>query len=383
MLGPAIDILFCASIHPTKRGSFEDFVCRMSESCRKRKLRIRFLFCERMSEDIRFRFSISRVDFDTRPQERFIDLSTVARIICTYRPKVVHLNFVPHVSTLYGFFKFLGGSRILFTDHNSDSVKAGTISRNGTVQRIKFLRRRLLLRPIDLFVGVSKYVSDRLVFYGIDSGRVETVYNGVDLERFSPVQRNESYREKLGIRDERVKVATYVGQLIPGKGIDTLLEAATAICGRREDILFLIAGEGILKERFMSFIRERGLESKILYLGHRNDTEDIYRASDVCVCPSVWNEAFGLILAEAMACGVPCVASRVGGIPEVVKDGKCGYLVPPGNPAALASAIESLLDDDQMKISFSRDARKRAVDQFDLQAMVNHYIKLYIHLMER
>jgi glycosyltransferase involved in cell wall biosynthesis len=335
-----------------------------------------------MSEDIRCRYSISRVEFDTRPQERIIDLSSVARILFTYRPKVVHLNFVPHASALYGVFKFLGGSRILFTDHNSDSVKAGTISRNGIVQRIKFLRRRLLLRPIDLFVGVSKYVSDRLVFHGIDSGRVETVYNGVDLERFSPVQRNESYREKLGIRDTRVKVATYIGQLIPEKGLDTFLEAATAICGRREDFLFLVAGDGILKEHLVRSTRERGLETKIRFLGERSDTEDIYRASDVCICPSVWNEAFGLVLAEAMACGVPCVASRVGGIPEVVEARKSGNLVPPGNPAALASAIEALLDDDQLRISFSRRARQRAIEKFDLQDMVNHYIYLYIHLME-
>ena len=84
-----------------------------------------------------------------------------------------------------------------------------------------------------------------------------------------------------------------------------------------------------------------------------------------------------------MACGVPCVASRVGGIPEVVEDGKSGYLVPPGDPAALASAIEAILDDDQMRISFSRRARQRAIEKFDLQDMVKHYIDLYIHLMER
>jgi glycosyltransferase involved in cell wall biosynthesis len=211
---------------------------------------------------------------------------------------------------------------------------------------------------------------------------VRTVYNGVDLERFSPAPTKESYREKLEIRDERVKVATYVGQLISEKGLDTLLEAATAICGRREDVLFLIAGDGIMKERLIRSTRERGLDSKIRYLGQRSDTDDIYRASDVCICPSVWNEAFGLVLAEAMACGVPCVASRVGGIPEVVEDGKSGLLVPPGDPTALASAIEALLDDDQLRISFSRRARQRAIEKFDLQDMVNHYIYLYIHLME-
>jgi glycosyltransferase involved in cell wall biosynthesis len=336
-----------------------------------------------MSEDVRRRFSISRVDFDTRPQEKFIDLPTVTRILRSYRPKVVHFHFTPSTSPLYGLFKYLVGSRILFTVHNSDSAEAGTISRNGMIQRIKFLRRRLLSRPIDLFVGVSKYVAGRIVSSGIDTGRVRTVYNGVDLDRFSPAQPKGSYREKLGIRDERVKVATYVGQLIPEKGLDTLLEAAMAICGRREDFLFLIAGDGILKERLIRSIRERGLDSKIRYLGQRSDAEDIYRASDVCICPSVWNEAFGLVLAEAMACGVPCVASRVGGILEVVEDGKSGYLVPPWDPAALASAIEALLDDDQMRISFSRRSRQRAIEKFDLQDMVKHYIDLYIHLMER
>jgi glycosyltransferase involved in cell wall biosynthesis len=73
----------------------------------------------------------------------------------------------------------------------------------------------------------------------------------------------------------------------------------------------------------------------------------------------------------------------VGGIPEVVEDGKSGYLVPPGDPAALASAIEALLDDDQMRLSFSRRARQRVIEKFDLQDMVKQYIDLYIHLMER
>jgi glycosyltransferase involved in cell wall biosynthesis len=380
---PVVDILFYALIHPDKRGSFEDFVCRLSERCRERNLRVRFLFCEKMNEDVRRCFSISRVDFDTRPQEKFIDLPTLTEILRSYRPKVVHLHFTPSTSPIYGLLKYLGGSRILITVHNSDSAEAGTIFQNGMIQRIKFLRRRLLSRPIDIFVGVSKYVADHIVSNGIGTGRVRTVYNGVDLERFSPAQTKESYREKLGIRDEKVKVATYVGQLIPEKGLDTLLEAATAICGRREDFLFLIAGDGILKERLIRSIRERGLDSKIRYLGQRSDAEDIYRASDVCICPSVWNEAFGLVLAEAMACGVPCVASRVGGIPEVVEDGKSGYLVPPSDPAALARAIEAFLDDDQMRISFSRRARQRAIEKFDLQDMVKHYIDLYIHLMER
>ena len=380
---PVVDILFCASVHPDKRGSFEDFVCRLSERCRERNLRIRFLLCEKISKDVRRSFSISRVDFDTRPQERFIDLPSVIRILRGYRPKVVHLNFTPSTSPLYGLFKYLGGSRILISDHNSDSAKAGTISRNGMVRQIKFLRRRLLSIPVDQFVGVSKYVAGRIVSFGIAAGRVRTIYNGVDLERFSPAQTKESYREKLGICDERVKVATYIGQLIPEKGLDTLLEAAMTICGRREDFLFLIAGDGILKERIIRSIRERGLDSKIRYLGQRSDAEDIYRASDVCICPSVWNEAFGLVLAEAMACGVPCIASRVGGIPEVVEAGKSGYLVPPGDPAALANAIEALLDDDQVRISFSRRARQRAIEKFDLQDMVKHYIDLYIHLMER
>jgi glycosyltransferase involved in cell wall biosynthesis len=73
----------------------------------------------------------------------------------------------------------------------------------------------------------------------------------------------------------------------------------------------------------------------------------------------------------------------VGGIPEVVEDGKSGYLVPPSDPAALARAIEAFLDDDQMRISFSRRARQRAIEKFDLQDMVKNYIDLYIHLMER
>jgi glycosyltransferase involved in cell wall biosynthesis len=119
----------------------------------------------------------------------------------------------------------------------------------------------LLLRPIDLFVGVSKYVSDRLVFHGIDSGRVETVYNGVDLERFSPVQ--EMILSRNWVRDARVKAATYVGQLIHEKAWIRWRRRLSA----EEGGYLRVAGDGSLKEQLVRSTRER-IGIKIRFLGN-------------------------------------------------------------------------------------------------------------------
>jgi glycosyltransferase involved in cell wall biosynthesis len=198
----------------------------------------------------------------------------------------------------------------------------------------------------------------------------------VDINRFK-LQNARSIVNRFVAGNESVKVVTFIGQLIQDKGIWTFLEAAYILLEKKRDLVFIIVGEGSEKDKLMQVVKSRGLTDRVKFLGLRDDIEVILSSTNVFVCPSVWEEAFGLVVAEAMSCGVPVVASRIGGIPEIVRDGETGFLVPPGDPMAFAEAIDRILYDPALWREFSLRARERIVLEFDLERCVAHHLELY------
>ena len=116
---------------------------------------------------------------------------------------------------------------------------------------------------------------------------------------------------------------------------------------------------------------------KVKFLQNINNTEKIYSMSSIFVCPSIWQEAFGAVIPEAMACGIPVVATRVGGIPEIVIDKVTGILVPPGDSEAIADACINILNNDKLIFYMTKEAKKRVKDLFDQKIMVRETINLY------
>jgi glycosyltransferase involved in cell wall biosynthesis len=206
----------------------------------------------------------------------------------------------------------------------------------------RWLTRRTLNRA-DRVVCVSRALKERIVALGIAPERVQVVTNGVDRERFRPLDRAACRRE-LGLAPEPF-LLLFVGDLRPVKGVAELLEAFAALPaeGRREARLILV-GEGELEEALRRRVAALGLEDRVSlrrpvlhaaiprWLG----------ACDALVLPSV-AEGYPNVLLEALACDRPVLATRVGGIPEIVQDGKTGILVPPGDPAALTAALERMM----------------------------------------
>jgi glycosyltransferase involved in cell wall biosynthesis len=170
--------------------------------------------------------------------------------------------------------------------------------------------------------------------------RVTVVPNGVDLARFSPGHGDPALREALGL-DPALPVVGYVGRLEHGKGVDVLLEAVARL-QMKLPMTLLLVGEGPLAGTLAARAASEGLP--VRFLGRRDDVPALMRLCDVVVLPSR-QEAFGRVLVEAMASGVPVVASAVGGIPEVCTDGVTGLLVPPDDPYVLAGAIALTLTD--------------------------------------
>jgi glycosyltransferase involved in cell wall biosynthesis len=195
--------------------------------------------------------------------------------------------------------------------------------------------------------------------------RVEVINNGVDCRRFRPDVNPESIRARYGTAGKFVVL--FVGALTRWhayKGLDVLLSAMRIALQLKRDILLLVVGDGDLRPYYSSIARQLKLENKVVFAGNVPDQElaEYYAASDVLVLPSKdMSEGFGLTLLEANASGRPCVASNTGGIPEVIRDGYNGLLVPPNDPQALAQTIIRLAKDDRKRREMGRNGRRVAV----------------------
>lgn len=257
-------------------------------------------------------------------------------------------------------------------------------SHHGTDGWLSFSHRlleRSTLGLADRLVACSEAVRrcavERL---GLPSQKVVTIPNGVPLERFADRASRERMRASLGL-DSRSPVIGSVGRLDePVKGYAVLLEALEILGGTMPDTLCLICGDGPAREQLEAWVRERNLSAKVRFLGERQDIPLVLQALDLYVQPSL-SEGFGLSALEAMATGLPVVATRSGGLPEVVREGVTGDLVPPGDATLLARSLHSLLEDPARRAAYGREGESRARREFPLQRMVRGWSELYRELL--
>jgi len=237
-----------------------------------------------------------------------------------------------------------------------------------------------LTRPLaDRIVAVSGAVRDRLAARGTRSDRLVLIPNGVDTERFRPREGSEIRRE-LGFGSEVLLVGA-AGRLSPVKGLDFLLRALAQVHQAGVAVGAVIAGEGPEHGRLEALAAELGLSEHVRFLGFRRDLEAIYPALDVFVLSSI-REASPMALLEAMACGTAVVASRVGGIPEILEDGRSGLLFERTSPAALAEVLERIAAEPELREELGRGARQHVEANFGLDAVVRRHEELYRSVLE-
>ncbi len=220
---------------------------------------------------------------------------------------------------------------------------------------------RLVAQSVDRVICAGAGEKEMLVnVYGVPANRIAVVPCGVDTERFRVMDRAR-VRRRLGLAIDE-PVILFVGRIEPLKGIDVLLRAAAQLDGRFR--LLIVGGDANDAERkgeLTALASELGIFSRVTFLDAvpHGDLPLYYGAADICVVPSYY-ESFGLVAVEAMACGVPVVASRVGGLKETVQDGQTGYLVPWRCPEPFAERLELLLNNESLRRSLGREARAAA-----------------------
>ncbi len=207
-----------------------------------------------------------------------------------------------------------------------------------------------------------------------------TIYDGIEAEKFKINIDIDAKKKGLGISPKE-KVIGVVAKLWEGKGHEAILEAAHEVIKEIPDVKFLFVGEGYLRNKLEKQVRKMGLSDQVIFTGFRSDIPEITATFDIALLVSLF-EGMGRVLLEAMISGKPVVATKVGGIVDVVKDGETGILVPPGDADALAKAIVTILKDEELAQRMGETGKRRIDERFIAKTMVKKITEVYEELIE-
>ena len=258
----------------------------------------------------------------------------------------------------------------------------GEIKNRSSVQEhetdLRIASERSVLQGAERIVCATEQerASIRLL-YGADPEKITVIPLGVDMDRFRPAAKADA-RERLGLGDERIVL--FVGRLEPLKGVDILIGAASLLDSDVECSVLIVGGDETSNQQvqeLQGLASNLGVGDRVAFVGAvDHDLLPLYyNAADVCVVPSHY-ESFGLVAVEAMASGLPVVASRVGGLMGTVKDGETGYLIPWLCPEPFAERIELLLDNEPLRLSLGEAARE-AVSRYRWENVAGAVLEVY------
>ncbi len=305
------------------------------------------------------------------------------RLLRRLRPDIVHTRNLPTIDLPVVAF-LAGVPARVHGEHGRDMVEIA-----GGNRKYNMLRR-LVSPVVDRYITVSRDLEAWLAgAVGIPAGKIEQIYNGVDCDRFHPAHPPTGARASFPEADfappGSVVIGT-VGRMETVKDQTGLARAFIKLhemAGDRAGTLRLVMiGDGGLREPARALLAEAGLEAAAWLPGDRDDIPDLLRAMDVFVLPSL-NEGISNTILEAMASGLPVVATDVGGNPELVIDGETGVLVPPGDPDAMAGALRRYIDDPDLIARHGTAARARAEAEFALEIMAGRYLAVYDALLAK
>lgn len=255
---------------------------------------------------------------------------------------------------------------------------------NADSKTISELERRSVLRADAVLANSAALARAMASDFNYPLGLVDVLPLGIDTTRFTPGDGGD-VRARLGI-SPTAPIILYVGRLERRKGVETLVEAFARIRGLHPEAVLLMAGfstgtgpnQAELLPHLTKVAAELGCDQHVKFLGHvpYDELPQYYAACDVFAAPSLY-EPFGMIYLEAMACGKPTIGCRSGGVPEIIRDGETGILVPPGEDVPLAAALDGLLSDPQRRARLGAAAREAVVAEFSLPViagrMEDHY----------
>ncbi|MBI4521601.1 MAG: glycosyltransferase family 4 protein [Gemmatimonadetes bacterium] len=290
------------------------------------------------------------------------DARAVAQLIRDHNVSVLHT----HASrdTWAGALASLASDvRIVRTRHNLQYNRTGMLN-------------RWLYGRLDGLIVISKAIRDEFRRnHLVPNQRITVIPDAADLRRFYPRPLAIGLREEWGIPVDGFVIGS-AGRLSIEKGHHVLVEAAAMVVCQAPSAWVVIAGEGAEETALRCHIERRGLVGRVILLGFREDIEDFYAATNLLVVPSL-SEGLGTVVIEGLAMGKPIIASNIGGIPELIEDGRTGRLVPPNDAAALAATILALMTSPTAAAAFGQAGRARVARHYSLGRLTARTLRLY------
>jgi glycosyltransferase involved in cell wall biosynthesis len=363
-------------VNPQRIGGVEMYARELSVQLNARGWKSVLCFLDRPPDKVARFLDVPGVSLERLPDLDHLGWSTVrgvSRILRKYRPEIVHMHFTGQISPFPWLARLHSARRNYLTDH----ISRAEGSEPARAAWWKLAVGRTLNLPLTGLIAVSDYNARTSATHGlIPRGRVTRIYNGVDLSRIPSTP--SRFREEQRIPEGRA-IVVQVCWMIPEKGVQDLLDAAHLVLASNPNVQFVLAGEGASRRGYMARTQAAGMADHFTWTGLIDDplAGGIYAAADVVCQLSRWQEAFGWMNAEAMACSKPVVATRVGGIPEIVEDGVSGYLVNRRQPAEAADRILQLLRDPELRHRMGANGRRIVETKFDLQRNVAELLELY------
>jgi len=241
----------------------------------------------------------------------------------------------------------------------------------------------------DKILCVSRWVASQVKEHATEKNKVGVLYNGIDTRKFRPNLSTDQLRKTIGV-DESKKIIIAPSRFVRRSGVFherknliLLLESLTLLKKKRDDFVVAFTGKDeVAKDKIKKAAIEQGLgENTVFAPVGFDEMPSLYNLSDIVVLPST-DEAFGMVYIEGMACEKPVIGCRSGGVPEVIEDGKTGFLVDEKNPSMLAEKISELLDDEGKRKRFGEAGRKRVTEKFSMDVISRQLINEYEKLLQ-
>ena len=348
-------VVFLLDSAPSTWTSQEDRHLRLCQALIRKGVQPVLVFARILRPEIESRLRssgahIEAIDYGEGPLNYW---RTLRRLVKKFSVTTAHIVFFDYFSAVPWIARLCGIPLVIYEMQNSGEFRATSWKR-----WLLRLRTKIMTRPVRRVIAISEFVKRQLLAAGVPSRKIVVRYLGVDTERFIPNRpAREQWAARFSIRPNEVILST-VSYLRPFKNPQVLVEACKELRERNVPVRLLVAGDGDMLADLKALAKRLGVEDQVHWLGNVSDPRTLLQASDIFVLASV-GEAFGLVLAEAMACGVPVVGSRSGSLSEVVEDGHTGLLAPPLDAAAFAEAIGRLSRD----VPRRREMAARAIDR--------------------
>jgi Glycosyltransferase len=364
-------------VHSLGTGGTEKLVCQMAESLKDSKNEAVICCLDYVGawgEAMGMR-GIKVFNMGRKPGVDFSIIKKLRAIIREERPDILHAHqYTPYFYSVLAAALSFPRPKLIFTEHGRhypDKVR---------------LKRAIFNQFVNIFTdaiyGVSEFTKKSLVRYEkFPEGKIRVIYNGIKQEEFQGLIDVDQKKTSLGMKADTRIVGT-VGRLCAIKNFGMLIRAFDEVRKKVTDVMLVLVGDGPLRDELKALVESLGIKEYVLFLGNRQDTAELMKIFDVFALSSDL-EASALVLLEAMASGVPVVATAVGGTPELVVEGKTGILTPRGDHMKFSEAIISILRDPAMKKSMGEAGKRRVAEKFTFNEMQDAYIEAYCNSLSK